>query len=118
MLGESNIKKADLQILSLSKEDLKIRNEADLYNKARIIKQEIELESEKLKEKIKFDKIKIAREILDAEEPAFLLKEDRLMKIKGEIVSALNRAIRNREIASLDDLKRLIEKLELELSDI
>jgi hypothetical protein len=50
-------------------------------------------------------------------EPVFLSKEDRLKKIKGMIICAINRANTERDSVAIKELKKLIDKLADELHD-
>lgn len=117
--GESKIKKADIRILTEHKESDKLtfRNEADLFNKAKRIRDEILDQVEQNVKQIKAEKITKAQETLKSLEPAFLNKEDRMKKIKASIVSAINRAINDKDVAAIKELKKLIERLEGELFD-
>lgn len=117
--GESKIKKADIRILTEHKESDKLtfRNEADLFNKAKRIRDEILDEVEQNVKRIKAQKVTKAQETLKSLEPAFLNKEDRMKKIKASIVSAINRAINDKDVTAIKELKKLIERLEGELFD-
>ncbi|MBT1695427.1 ParB N-terminal domain-containing protein [Fulvivirgaceae bacterium PWU4] len=117
--GESKIKKADIRILTEHKESDKLtfRNEADLFNKAKRIRDEILDEVEQDVKRIKAQKITKAQETLKSLEPAFLNKEDRMKKIKASIVSVINRAINDKDVTAIKELKKLIERLEGELFD-
>jgi hypothetical protein len=113
LTGEVKVKKADVQILSSASnaEDISIKNEADLFNKAKIIRDEMLAEVESNVEKIHAEKISESRKVLNAVEPVFLDREDRLRKIKGMVISAINRAIDRRDIGAIKELKDLIDKL-------
>ncbi len=115
--GQSKVKKADIQVLSESKISGKLtfKNEADLYNKAKKIREEILDEVEVKIKDIQNIKVKEAQAILAAKDPAFLQQEDRVRKIKGMILSAINKAVEERNINSIKELKKLIERLEHEL---
>jgi hypothetical protein len=67
--------------------------------------------------RIENEQVRKAKEFLSSKEPLFLEREDRLVKIKGMILSAINRAIHDRNIDSIQELKKLIERLEHELLD-
>jgi len=60
----------------------------------------------------------VAREILQASEPLFIDKRDRLNKIKGMIISAMNRTIKEKDIEAIHELKGLIDKLEFEIFQV
>jgi hypothetical protein len=115
--GQSKVKKADIQILADSKvpEKLTFKNEADLYNKAKRIREEILDEVESEIKDIRKNKVNQAQALMADKDPAFLKQEDRLRKIKGMTLSAINKAIEERNINSLKELKKLIERLEHEL---
>lgn len=117
LLGDVKVKKSDVQILPEANEasQLKIRNEADLFNKAKIIKDEILDEVENSINKIENDRVERAKKELLDREPLFLDRENRIVKIKGMILSAINRAINERNIDIMQELKKLIERLEYEL---
>jgi hypothetical protein len=57
------------------------------------------------------------QEVLKSIEPVFLTREDRLKKIKGMIISAINRAITEKDSVVIKELKKLIDKLADELHD-
>lgn len=111
LTGEAKVKKADVQTLSAAK-NLVIKNEADLYNKAKRLREDTlnELE-DKIKriEKNKIDEVQVIRE---SREPIFLEKGDRLKRIKGMVLSAVNRAIDERDEDAIKELKKLIDQLE------
>ncbi|UXE67987.1 MAG: ParB N-terminal domain-containing protein [Chryseotalea sp. WA131a] len=119
LTGKATVKKADVQALTDARnpEKMNIKNEADLYNKAKAIKEEVLQEVEAKVKKIEKQKSEKAQEILKGMEPAFLTREDRLKKIKGMIISAINRAIIARDSVAIKELKKLIGKLATELQD-
>lgn len=114
LIGKAKVKKTDVQALTSSKnpEKLTIKNEADLYNKAKLINEYILDEVEAKVKKIEKVKIEKAQETLKGLEPAFLNREDRLRKIKGMIISAINRAINNKNSDSIKKLRKLVDQLE------
>lgn len=116
--GESKVKKADVQILTQSESAYKLtfKNEADLYNKAKRIRNDILEEIEAKVMDIQNKKVKDAQTTLAQKDPLFLRRDDRLRKIKGMIVSAINKAIKDRNVNSIKELKKLIERLEEELN--
>lgn len=61
---------------------------------------------------IKQRDVEAAQEFLKSAEPIFQEKDDQVNRIKGKIMSAMNRAINNRDIEAIDELKKLIERLE------
>jgi hypothetical protein len=114
LTGESKVKKSDVQILSNAKdpEKITIRNEADLHNKAKLIKSDILDELETNIKKIEREKVSEAQAVLRNAEPAFLNKGDKIKKTKGMIISAMNRAINKRDGDAIKELKKLIGRLE------
>lgn len=115
LTGEANVKKSDVQALSSSK-NLTIRNEADLYNKAKKIRAEtldgLEVQIKNIDRK----RVERAQETLKLHEPLFLKKEDRLKRIKAMVLSAINRAINKRDVNGIKELKKLVDELENLLS--
>ncbi len=121
--GEVKVKKSDLQML-LKDEDVKnmnILNESDLHHKIKFVKKELlaslESELEKLeKDKVLVKESNVVEDIAKGVEPLFLKQEDRLKKIKGRVISAINKAINDKDLNAIAVLKSLIDKLEFELS--
>lgn len=115
--GEAKVKKVDVQTLTsaTNKERLTIRNEADLYNKAKVIREHVLEEIEKGILKVNDDKLEKAKNVFKFTDPVFLNKDDRLKRIKGMIISAINRAINNKDIQAIKELKKLIDKLAEEI---
>ena len=116
--GEVRVKKSDIQLIGQARGEVKIKNEADLYNKAKNIRNEILIEVEESIKQIEEKRIETAREIIKDAEPVFVEKEDRLNRIKGMIISAMNRAIKEKDIAAFQELKKLIDKLGYEVFEI
>jgi len=119
LLGDVKVKKSDVQILSDAKDVSKliIKNEADLSNKAKIIKDEILDEVENSIKNIENERVEKARKDLIEKEPLFLDRESRLTTLKGRILSAINKAISERDVNSMQEIKKLIDRLEHELFD-
>ena len=119
LIGKATVKKADVQVLTNAKnpEKLNIKNEADLYNKAKMIKEEFLQEVEAKVKEIEKQKSEKVQEVFKSMEPVFLSKEDRLKKIKGMIISAINHAITERDSVAIKELKKMIDKLAVELLD-
>jgi hypothetical protein len=119
LTGEAKVKKSDIQVLvnANNPEKLVIKNEADLHNKAKIINDQILGEVEARIKKIEKEKVEKNQAVLEDLEPAFLDREDRLRKIKGQIISAINRAIHEKDANSIKELKKLIDRLADELYD-
>lgn len=117
LLGDVKVKKSDIQVFtdSFGAMNLKIRNEADLQNKARILKNEILDEVESGIQKIVRNRRVSAIEVLQSKEPLFIEREQMLTKIKGMILASINRAINERDVDAIGELKKLIERLEHEL---
>ena len=115
LIGEAKVKKGDVQALSDAKhpDRLTIKNEADLFNKAKVIKSEVLQEVEAGLKSL--GKEKFAKE--ENAQPEFLEKPDRLRKIKGMILSAINKAINEKDVKAIKELKKLVERLEGELFD-
>lgn len=117
LTGEAKVKKGDVQCLADAKnpERLIIKNEADLYNKAKVIQNEL---LEKVEAKIKElqgARISKAQDTLKSLEPVFVNREERLKNIKGMIISAINEAMREKNTTSIRKLKKLVDKLANEL---
>jgi hypothetical protein len=119
LTGEVKVKKSDVQTLANAKnpDKIVIKNEGDLYNKARIIRDAVLEEVEVGIKNIQKEKIKKAQQILNDSEPVFIGRDDRLRKIKGMIISSINKAINDRDTTAIKELKKLIERLEDELID-
>jgi hypothetical protein len=119
LTGKTTVKKADVQVLTSARDPkrISIKNEADLYNKAKAIKEEVLQEMEAKLKKIEKQKSEKVQEVFKSMEPVFLTKEDRLKKIKGMIISAINRAITEKDSVVIKELKKLIDKLADELHD-
>ena len=95
-----------------------IRNEADLSNKAKILRNELLSDIEyKLRKQNEEIVGQGPRRELQAKEPIFSDWQGRVQKVKGRIVSAINHAIESRDIEAIDHLKDLIVKLETLLLD-
>ena len=117
--GESSLKKGDIQILSefdeKTKRNLKVKNEADLYNKiVQFRKNNIDAIEQKLAE-IESTKYAEAQAELQAKDSMFLNQNERLERLKARIISAINDAIRNKNINAIEELKVLIDRLQKEL---
>jgi hypothetical protein len=112
--GEVKLNKADIRLLSEADATSigNIKNEADLYNKAKIIRENLLSEVEDSLKMIKEKQVEEAQVYLNSVEPVFAEKEDRVNRIKGKIISAINKAINKRDVDAIDELRGLIEKLE------
>jgi len=94
---------------------LKIKNEADLYNKAKNIRKS--KETQKLVTQFSEQEVKIrkAQEMLKSKDALFSTKEDRVKRIKGAILSAMNRAIQENDKKAIEEIRENTNKLEKEL---
>lgn len=112
--GEANTKKADIQVLSSSPDYSKItiKNEADLFNKAKKIREQLISEVENKVKDIEKKRIEKAQLSLKSIEPVFTSKDDKIKRIKGMIISAVSHAINDHDISSIKELKKLIDRLE------
>ena len=119
LLGEVKVKKSDIQIFSDAKDSSKIiiRNEADLLNKARSLKDAVLDDVESSIKRMESERKESAQEIIRGKEPLFLDREGRLTRIKGMILAAINKAINDKDVKAILELKSLIERLEHELFD-
>lgn len=117
LTGEAHVKKGDVQCLSEAKhpERITIKNEADLYNKAKLIHDEMVDEVELEVKELQIAKIKNAQDALQKLEPLFVNREERLKNIKGMLISAINEAIREKNTNSIKKLKKLVDRLANEL---
>jgi len=88
-----------------------IKNEADLYNKAKLIRENTQSQLEQERSSIREEKVKKAQEILAAKDPMFLGKEERISQLKGQIISVINRSIREKDSGKLNELTELINRL-------
>ncbi|UII24644.1 hypothetical protein LVD15_15085 [Fulvivirga maritima] len=112
--GEVKVSKADIRLLADGDEELllEIKNEADLFNKAKIIKDDLLNEVESTLSEINEKQVGKAREYFSSKEPIFQDKDDQINRIKGRVISAINKAINKRDVEAIDELRKLIEKLE------
>lgn len=117
LIGGAKIKKGDVQLLGEARnaDRLTVKNEADLFNKAKIIRNEILKGVETDLKTIKFQKELAIQSEVEDRPPTFLGKDDRLRKIKGMILSAINKAINEKDVKAIKELKKLVERLEGEL---
>lgn len=117
LTGEAKVKKSDVQTLAqlINQEDIKIVNEADIFNKAKQIRNETISQIEKELSEVNDKKIAKARETLEQLEPIFTEKNERIQRIKANIISAINLAINARNQEAITKIKNLIDRLEDEL---
>ena len=113
LTGNVKVNKSDIVILSTTEKDFNVSNEVDIKDLAAHIRRS------QLKEvaiglaNINESKVEKAREILSEKEPLFLNQEDQINTIKGKIISAINDAVKNKNLDAIGKLKQLIDKLEM-----
>jgi len=117
LLGLTKVKKSDIQVLSEAERPaaMKIKNEADLYNKASNIRKSKETKNLAEQFQAQEEKIREVQEEFQSKDVIFSTHEQRVKRIKGEILSAMNRAIVHKEKSSINEIRKLTEKLEQEL---
>lgn len=117
LIGEVKVKKSDIQTLShlINKENFKIVNEADIYNKAKQLRNEEISQIRKELREVNEKRQEEAQEFLKQSGPSFLQKDERLQRIKANIISAINLAINKRDHDAIIKIKKLIDNLENEL---
>jgi hypothetical protein len=117
--GQEKFKKNDIVILTQTQDKnlLNFKNSADLHNKLNIIRDYVLNDLETTLSGIEENRIAESKKILQEKEPIFLDKEERIRTLKGRIISVINKAIKDKDINSIVELKGLIEKLELVLFD-
>lgn len=117
LTGQARVNKADLQVLGSAKypEKITIKNEADLYNKAKMIRDDLANEIEAGNRRVKQIKVDKAVATINEKEPTFLSREDRLRKTKARILSALNEAIRDRDPNAISVARALVDQLAKEI---
>ncbi len=118
LLGRVKVKKSDVQLLAQvknPKEIGKIKNEADIFNKAQNIRRSKKAQKNQADEYMGQEHMDEAMEYLKIKEPVFSTKEDRIMRIKGNIISSINKSIQNQDKKSLKNAKSYLKKLEDEL---
>ncbi len=118
LLGRVKVKKSDVQLLAQvknPKEIGKIKNEADIFNKAQNIRRSKKAQKNQADEQMGQEHMDEAVEYLKIKEPVFSTKEDRIMRIKGNIISSINKSIQKQDKKSLKNAKGYLKKLEDEL---
>jgi len=116
--GEVKVNKKDIQMLTnVDDFNFTLKNEIDIFNIAKSIRNRVLNQIESKINDVYNRSLEDAQEILIEKEPLFPDKSDRLQKIKGRIISAINRAIVKKDLNAIGDLKNLIEQLELLLTD-
>ena len=119
LAGKIKVKKSDVQELAKAKDDCSvksIKNEADLYNKAQAIRRQKEearmLENRREEEQHQTEneqKVVAAQQVLKATDPVFNTQEERLNRLKGQILSAVNQVISHKNRAAYLKLKIHLE---------
>ncbi|MEQ8339193.1 MAG: ParB N-terminal domain-containing protein [Cyclobacteriaceae bacterium] len=117
--GETGFKKGDIQLISdfddKQKSLLKVKNEADLFNKISRFRKENVDEIERKLDEIENTKHADAQAELRSRDSMFSNQEERLERIKARIISAINDAIRNKNLKAIEELKGLVDRLQKEL---
>ncbi|MDW3192219.1 MAG: hypothetical protein R8G66_07635 [Cytophagales bacterium] len=109
LTGDTDLNKSDiLMLLNADDQDnLVIRNEADLYNKAKHIEQQI---LDHIEDKV--HDLELSDQNQAENNPPFLEREDRIRNIKGKIISSMNKAINNEDEEAIEELKGLVSTLQ------
>lgn len=118
LLGRVKVKKSDVQLLAQVKdmrEVGRIKNEADLYNKAQTIRKNKEAQKNSRSIQQEEERVNGAADELKLKEPVFTSKEDRLVRIKGNIISAINKGIQKKDKKALKEARKYLKKMEDEL---
>ena len=117
--GNTKVKKADVMLFADVDDHKKLnfKNEADLYNKANRLRNKMLTEIEGQLKQTEMDRIERAKEELQATDPMFNTREARINRIKGQILSAMNKAIQNNDAIAFKELEGLIKKLHTVLFD-
>ncbi len=118
LLGRIKVKKSDVQTLAQVK-DLrqigKIKNQSDLYNKAQNLRKEKEAHKAEKAQKEMDERVTEALETIKSTEPVFANKDDRVKRIKANLLSAVNKTIQQKDKTSLKEAKAYLKRLEDEL---
>ncbi len=119
LTGQTKVNKSHLQALAI-KDDLKItiKNEADLHNKAVNILRDLDETKQTKQRDVDETKQQLAQKYLFDKESLFISKSDRMKKIKGQILSHLNKAISTHEKKSIAKIRGLLDQLEKELLNL
>jgi hypothetical protein len=111
--GDVKINRSTIKLLSDPEFQKKIRilnNEIELENKVELIRGQILEEVSR-----KLNPSGIEEESLSnppSKDELFLSNEDKIIRIKGMILSNLNKAIKNRDVNSLEGIRRLVDRLQ------
>jgi hypothetical protein len=129
LLGEVKVKKSDIQVLSDAKEpsNIKIQSKLDLWSEVQAIKDirdnyrlktlrdELSDEVETSIKQIESNRRERTNGLLHRETSDLLEREGKFIEIEEMILSAINRAIIHRDMEAISEIRKLIERLELEL---
>ncbi len=118
LLGRIKVKKSDVQTLAQVKDIRqigKIKNEADLFNKAKSIRKEKDAQKAEKAQSEMDQRVNEAIETIKDNEPIFTNKEDRIKRIKANIVSSVNKTIQQKDKNALKEVKAYLKRLEEEL---
>lgn len=109
LTGDTELNKSDLLMLlnADDQDNLVIKNEADLLNKAKYIEQQI---LDQIEDKV--HDLELSDSLQEVEDAPFLEREDRIRSIKGKIISSMNKAINNEDEAAIEELKGLVSALQ------
>jgi hypothetical protein len=113
--GEIKVNKSSINLLAEPDNQKKIRkiiNERDLEFKIEKLRDSILKHTENQLISDENRHISKAQKILAKKEPLFLQREDRINRIKGMILSNLNRAIKTSNKEALDEIRKLLITLE------
>ena len=116
--GNVKVKKGDVQLIAQEKDVRKVgkvKNAADLYNKAQAIRRAKQASKEKQALMAEDARIKEAADELKLKDPVFSSKEERLQMHKGRIISAINKAIQRKDKVALKQAKDYLKRIEDEL---
>lgn len=113
LTGDAKVKKGDVMLFADVKDSSKVafKNEADLYNRANRLRNKMLTEIEGQLKQTEMERIERAQEELKANDPMFSTKDDRVNRIKGQILSAINKAIQHNDLKAFHELEGLIKKL-------
>lgn len=115
LYGEIKVKKTSINYLSDLEVQKKVRilqNETDLEEKVATIKDQLINKTEQRFRINGTSGVEEAQAYLSQYDPVFLDIEDRLRRIKGMILSHLNKAVKNRDARSLQEIRKLIDRLQ------
>ncbi len=102
--GEIKVKKSDIQIFAEADPKTRVQNVQDLKHKVDVIRGQLLEAMDKSLDKMS--------NVPEVKEPVFLEKDQQITKIKGKILSVLNKAIKEEDPQVLTEIKSLIERLE------